>query len=285
MEKHATDTHTSPRTIGRLLLDSGKLNPSDADKIVQTQQQFNLRFGDAALKLGLITEDDILQVVSQQFDYDCLLPDDDSIDHTVITAFQAYGKEVEAFRALRSQLSLRWFAENDSLVVSAARPNSGTSYIAANLAVMFAQLGQKTLLIDANMRAPNQQDYFKISSKTGLSDVLAKRAGLDVIHSVTGLNNLSVLFAGTVPPNPLELIGHGRFSILHQELSSKYEVIIIDTPPMLEFSDAQAVLSVSKGGVIVARKNESEISDIDAVKQHMIVAGVEPLGVVLNNYK
>jgi protein-tyrosine kinase len=285
VEYQHTDTQTNTRTIGRFLLDSGKLNPSDADRIVKTQQEFNLRFGDAAVKLGLITEDDILQIVSQQFDYDCLLPDDDSIDSSVITAFQAYGKEIEALRALRSQLSLRWFADNKSLVVTAARKNSGSSYTAANLAVMFSQLGQKTLLIDADMRSPTQQKNFKIQSKVGLSDILAKRVGLEAIYQVPGLDNLSVLAAGTIPPNPLELIGYGRFANLKQELSSQYEVIIIDTPPMLDFSDAQALVSIAKSALIVARKNESEISDIEAVKQQVIVAGAEPIGVILNNLK
>lgn len=284
MEQHS-EVNQNTRTIGRMLLEAGKLKPEDADSIVKAQKQFGLRFGDAAVKLGLITENDILQTVSHQFDYSCLSMDDHSVDHKIIAAFQAYGHEVEAFRGIRSQLSLRWFAENRSLVITAPRKGQGASYIAANLAVMFAQLGQKTLLIDADMRNPSQQANFNGKGKTGLSDLLAKRAGLESIQSVKGLANLSLLEGGTIPPNPLELLGHARFSKLLIELEEQFEIIIIDSPAMQEFSDAQVLSSITKGALIVAGKNETSIADIEAIKQQIIIAGAEPVGVVLNNIR
>lgn len=285
MENQLIETSQTKRTIGHLLLEAGKLKPQDADLIVKTQQEQGLRFGDAAVQLGLITEADIMQVVSQQFDYSCLTVGDESIDPRVLTAFYSYGQEVESLRALRSQLSLRWFTENRSLVITAPASKQGSSYIAANLAVLFAQLGQKTLLVDANMRQPAQQELFRVENRVGLSDVLVKRAGLEAIQSVSKIENLSLLLSGTIPPNPLELLGHSRFNALMHQLEERYDIIIIDTPAMLESSDAQAMSAVTKGVLLVVNKNDTKIADVDLAKQQIAIAGAEPVGVVLNNAK
>ena len=285
MENQLIETSQTKRTIGHLLLEAGKLKPQDADLIVKTQQEQGLRFGDAAVQLGLITEADIMQVVSQQFDYSCLTVGDESIDPRVLTAFYSYGQDVESLRTLRSQLSLRWFAENKSLVLTAPRSKQGTSYIAANLAVLFAQLGQNTLLIDANMKTPVQPELFRVQNRSGLSDLLAKRAGLEVIQPIAKIANLSLLTSGTIPPNPLELLGHSRFESLIKKLETQYEIIIIDTPAMLEGSDAQAMAAVTKGALLVVGKNNTKIADVDLAKQQILIAGAEPVGVVLNSAK
>ncbi len=271
------------RTIGHLLLESGKLKPQDADLIIKTQQEQGLRFGDAAVQLGLVSEEDIMQVVSQQFDYPCLPVGDESVDPRVITAFYSYGKEVEALRGLRSQLSLRWFTENKSLIITAPESRQGCSYMAANLAVLFAQLGQKTLLVDANMRRPKQQELFRTENRIGLSDVLIKRAGLEAIQPVPKIENLSLLLSGTVPPNPLELLSHARFGSLVAQLEEHYDIVIVDTPSMADYSDAQAMAAIVKGVLLVVGKNQATIDSVKSAKQQIRVAGAEPIGVVLNN--
>ena len=285
MENQLIETSQNKRTIGHLLLEAGKLKPQDADLIIKTQQEQGLRFGDAAVQLGLITEADIMQVVSQQFDYSCLAVGDESIDPRVLTAFYSYGQDVKSLRALRSQLSLRWFAGNKSLVITAPSSKQGSSYIASNLAVLFAQLGQKTLLVDANMRQPVQHELFRVENRVGLSDVLVKRSGLEAIQSVSKIENLSLLLSGTIPPNPLDLLGRSRFNALLLQLEERYDIIIIDTPAMLESSDAQAISAVTKGVLLVVNKNDTKIADVERAKQQIAIAGAEPVGVVLNNAK
>lgn len=285
MENQLIEIGQNKRTIGHLLLEAGKLKPQDADRIVKAQQEHGLLFGDAAVKLGLITEEDIMQVVSKQFDYSCLTVGDESIDSRVLTAFHAYGEEVEALRAIRSQLSLRWFTDNISLVITAPREKQGASFVAANLAVLFAQLGQKTLLIDANMRQPALHELFRTANRVGLSDVLVKRAGFDVIQSVSKIDNLSLLLSGTIPPNPLELLGHSKFDALIHTLEKSYEIIIVDTPAMLSSSDAQVMAAVTKGVLLVVNKNDAKIADVELAKQQISIAGSDPVGVVLNNSK
>jgi protein-tyrosine kinase len=285
MQNTSAELHTNSKTIGSLLLEAGKIRAEDADRIIKAQKQYDLKFGDAAVKLGLITQEDIKHVVSQQFDYESLSSDDHSIDKSVIAAFQSFGNNVEALRGLRSQLSLRWFTDNKLLVIAPVQKAEGASYIAANLAVLFSQLGQKTLLIDANMRHPSQSKLFKLKNKSGLSDVLADRVGLEVIETHSKLTNLSLMSSGTIPPNPLELLGKAKIKSVLDQLKSQYDVILLDTPAILEHCDAQTLSAVCHGTMLVAKRDSTLVSAIERAKQSIIVAGAEPVGIVLNDFK
>ena len=281
MEIAQTKMDAQSGSIGRILLEEGKIQAEDADRILRTQKELNLRFGDAAVKLGLVTEDDILRAVSQQFDYSSLPADSDLIDSEVVAAFRSHSKEIEAFRTLRSQLALRWFAENKSLVVSASTAGQGSSHVSANLAVLFSQLGEKTLLIDADMRTPRMHVLFKVANKQGLSDMLASRAGTEAIQTIEAFDNLSVLTAGTSTPNPLELLSRNQF---WHEIEQDFDVIIIDTPPALESADAQSIVAKVGGALIVARNNEAKLADIEDVQSQFLIAGADVVGVVLNDF-
>ena len=108
-------------------------------------------------------------------------PGQGNYSEELVAAYQPFSQQVEALRALRSQLMMRWFNEtNKSLAVVTANAGEGGSYLASNLAVMFSQLGERTLLIDANMRNPRQHIIFNLKENRGLSDILAGRAGLDL---------------------------------------------------------------------------------------------------------
>ena len=156
-----------------------------------------MRFGDAALQLGLLDEDDIQQVLSRQYDYTYLMPDDDSISKEVVAAFKPFSPVVEQLRVLRSQLLLRWFdvdAGGRALAVLSPDTGEGRSFVAANLAVVFSQLGQRTLLVDADLRRPCQHRLFRISDKLGLSSILAGRAETaECISRIPHLKDLSLL--------------------------------------------------------------------------------------------
>lgn len=273
------------KTIGSLLLDSGKISIKEAEDIIQQQAQDGSRFGDAALKLGYVTENDIKFAVSQQFDYSFLPSDDSSIDQCLISAFLISGPEIEAFKSLRSQLTLRWFTENKSVLITSVEGGVGTSYVSSNLAVMFAQLGKKTLLIDANMRHPTQHLCYRRDNSQGLSQVLAKRLDAsDVIYDVKGINNLSVLFSGVTPPNPIELLGRSSFKELHNQLESEFDIIIVDAPPVLKYSETELLSSILKGVVLVAKKDETPINELKEAKVRLESAGAMPLGVTINDF-
>lgn len=272
------------RSIGRLLLEAGKISAADADHILHGQKEHGLRFGETAIKLGLVTDLDIQNVLSRQFDYPCLPPDSQALDPELIAAFHPRAPKVEALRVLRSQIALRWYSEHKSLVVTGARSGQGTSHVAANLAVVFSQLGERTLLVDADLRTPRQHHLFRQKNNPGLSDILAGRATADAIRLVAGMTNLSLLTAGTVPPNPQELLGRPALDDLLGAAAAEYDVILVDTPPAIGCADAQTLGARIGGALIVARRHHAKIADIEEVKRQLAIAGARTVGAVLNDF-
>jgi chain length determinant protein tyrosine kinase EpsG len=282
--KPAVEVTAKQPNIGRILLEMGKIKAEDADRILRMQKEQGLRFGDAAVKLGLVSEDDIRNVLFQQFNYACLPADSNAIDPEVVAAFRPQDPVVEALRALRSQLALRWYAEHKFMVITAPSSGQGASRTAANLAVVFSQMGERTLLIDADLRNPRQHKLFRLQSSPGLSDILAGRANAKIIQNVQGLTNLSVLPAGTEPPNPLELFGRPALTELINEVGGQFDIVIIDTPPALECADAQTLSARMGGALIVARRHHARIADIEEVKQQLSIAGAEAIGAVMTDF-
>ena len=119
--------------------------------------------------------------------------------------------------------------------------------------MVYSQLGQRTLLIDADFRAPRQQSIFNIPDRFGLSSALSGRAELSTALPVSGLTGLSVLPAGPVPPNPLELLSRASFAALLAKAQCEYDIIIIDTPPLGLYADAQCVAFRAADALLVAR--------------------------------
>jgi len=275
----------SHKTIGAILLDSGKLSLREAEEVFQLQDAEGIRFGDAAVKLGFINENDVKFAISEQFDFSYLSPDDDSIDQCLISAFVTDGPQVEALKTLRSQVSLRWFGENDGLVVCSPVAGCGSSYVSANLSVLYAQAGKKTLLVDANFRKPSQHKCFRHNNKFGLSQILANRLELDVIEPVTGLKNLHVLYAGATPPNPMELFERQNFEKIHNALREEFDVIIYDAPPVNEYAETQLIVSVVKGALFVAKTKMTKVRDLKMAKTKLENTGSMVIGVAMNDFK
>lgn len=272
-------------SIGKLLLDLGKIKPEDAERVLRLQKEEGLRFGDAAQKLGLISEADIRQVLSMQFDYPYLQANEGSFSKELLAAYQPFSPQVEALRALRSQLILRWFSEGyKALAVISATPGDGCSNLAANLAVVFSQLGEQTLLIDANLRNPVQHKIFNLDESRGLSDILVGRAGLDVVTKIESFVDLTVLGAGTVPPNPQELLSRSNFTDFMNQAMSHYDVVIVDTAPAAETSDAQAVAGRCRGALLVSRLNQTRLSELKNIRDQLTVSGVQIIGAVVNDF-
>lgn len=275
----------SYKTIGSILLDSGKITPKQADHIIEVQANGEGRFGDTAVSLGYVTESDIKYALSQQFHFSYLMPGDESIDESLISAFVTDGPDIEALKALRSQLIFRWFEENKSLVVCGAVNGCGASYVAANLSVLFAQLGKKTLLVDANFRNPSQHLYFRSQNKFGFSHILVDTLDLDAIKGIKGLKNLSVLFAGAIPPNPVELFEQSNFSREQKMLEENYDVIIFDAPPINIFTESQLITSIVGGCLLIAKKDQTEIADLKVAKTKIENVKAIPVGVAVNEFK
>jgi protein-tyrosine kinase len=185
---------------------------------------------------------------------------------------------------VRGQLMLRWFIDvHKTLALVGPSRNEGRSYLAANLAIVFSQLGKRTLLIDADLRQPRQHALFKLQGDYGLSDVLAGRADLRVVTRTTVFPDLSVLPAGTVPPNPVELISRGFKNCL-QQLQIEFDVILIDTPPSEQGIDAQIITSLCGGALLVVRQDKTKLNDLQLLKEALQDTRSQCLGAVLTNF-
>jgi chain length determinant protein tyrosine kinase EpsG len=274
------------RSIGAILIDTGRLSAENAERILRLQKEQGKRFGDAAIELGLLTEDDIRFALACQFDYPYLPAGDNSLSHELVAAYKPFSPVVEQLRALRSQLMLRWFdteAQRKMLAIISPGNGEGRSFIAANLAIVFSQLGERTLLIDADLRSPRQHELFKLGNNAGLSGLLAGRANADAVVRVPSLLGLSVLPAGAIPPNPQELLGRPAFIETLHSLSRDFDVVIIDTPAAAEYADAQTIAARAGAAIMLARKNQSSLPDMAQLTRSLQQSGASLIGSVLND--
>jgi chain length determinant protein tyrosine kinase EpsG len=180
---------------------------------------------------------------------------------------------------------LRWF-ENDArqaaLAIVSPGSGEGRSYIAANLAVLFSQLGKRTLLIDADLRKPRQHEIFGLTHRVGLSTVLSGRAGWEAVHEVKSLPGLWVLPAGAVPPNPQELLSRPGFARLIQALRASYDVILIDTPAGSVWADAGTIAARAGAALMLACRDSTSVPRVAHFADDLRQFGVTVVGAVLN---
>ena len=277
------------RSIGDILVATGRLSAADSTRILQRQQQDNIQFGDAALALKLLSKEDIDFALSKQFNYAYLSEQDTSLSPELVAAYKPFSLVGENLRAVRSQLMLRWFNSDPAhkvLAVVSPGKAEGRSFVAANLAIVFAQQGERTLLIDADLRAlpsRGQHALFKMDKSAGLSGILASRVGLEAALPVPSLSGLSVLPAGAVPPNPQELLGRGAFGELLQTASQQFDVIIVDTPAGDDYSDAEIIASRAGAALMVARRNKTLLPNAAKLARRLQDSGVAMVGSVLND--
>ncbi|MDT7519682.1 chain length determinant protein tyrosine kinase EpsG [Rhodoferax sp. TBRC 17660] len=281
--------NNSTKTIGDILVATGRLTVEDAARIVERQRKDQVQFGEAALALKVLSKDDIDFALSKQFDYSYLSDQDQSVSPELVAAYKPFSRVGENLRAVRSQLMLRWFNTDPARKVMAiVSPGNGEgrSFVAANLAIVFAQQGERTLLIDADMRSKperGQQALFKLGKSAGLSAILANRAGLESAQLIPGLPGLAVLPAGATPPNPQELLGRPAFGDLLRAASQQFDVIIIDTPAGSDFADAEITAARAGAALLVARQHVSLVPRAAQLARRLQDSGVALVGSVLND--
>lgn len=190
----------------------------------------------------------------------------------------------EAIKAARTNLMFTTAKEKCPIIsFTSAHMGEGKSTVCANMALAFAQAGFKVLIIDADMRKPTINKYFRLKSSPGLSDILGGLVKENFIYP-TKYKNLHLLPSGTIPPNPSELITSERMSILLNELRVDLDYIFIDTPPVLIVTDALALVNKVTGTVITVRQNYSRTNFIkEAVDSFNNIDG-KILGFIFNDY-
>jgi tyrosine-protein kinase Etk/Wzc len=190
---------------------------------------------------------------------------------------------VEALRGLRTSLHFAMLeAKNNVLMISGPAPGIGKSFISTNFAAVAAKTGQKVLVIDADMRKGYLQQSFGVNWDNGLSDVLSGKQEFAQSIKTTPVENLDILTRGQVPPNPSELLMHPRFAELMEWASKEYDLVIVDTPPVLAVTDPSIVGAFAGTTLMVARYGQNTIKEIDVARNRFEQSGIEVKGVIFN---
>ncbi|MFP7479740.1 CpsD/CapB family tyrosine-protein kinase [Terribacillus saccharophilus] len=190
----------------------------------------------------------------------------------------------EQFRTLRTNIEFASVDEKiHSMLITSSGPSEGKSSVTANLAIVFAQQGKKVILIDADLRKPTTHYTFKMDNRTGLSTVLIGEKTLEEAAQQTDIPNLDLLTCGPIPPNPSELLGSNAMKRLLELAEETYDMVVIDTPPVLAVTDAQILANICDGSIIVVRSEQTEYDSILKAKELIEPAQAKLLGVVLND--
>lgn len=191
----------------------------------------------------------------------------------------------EAYRTLRTNIQyLAINKEIKSILVTSACPKEGKSTVSGNLALSFAQDGKKVIIIDCDLRQPSIHTKFKISNLCGITEVLIGRETLDTAIQ-NYKSNLDILTSGKCPPNPSEMINSTVMSNLLKELKNKYDMLIIDSPPLEVVSDGQILSTKVDGTIIVLKSEKSKISSVKESKNLLNRVGANIIGLVINEVK
>ncbi|EKK7301821.1 polysaccharide biosynthesis tyrosine autokinase, partial [Escherichia coli] len=190
---------------------------------------------------------------------------------------------IEAIRGLRTSLHFAMMeAKNNVLMISGASPNAGKTFISSNLATVMAQTGQKVLFIDADMRKGYVHKLFNVDNKKGLSDILSGSELIDNVIVKSLEAGFDYISRGQVPPNPAELLMHSRFEKLLNDASKMYDLVIVDTPPILAVTDAAIIGRYAGTTLIVARFEEDTVKEITVSVKRFEQAGTIVKGCILN---
>lgn len=190
----------------------------------------------------------------------------------------------EQYRTIRTNIQFSSIDKKiKTLLVTSSEPGAGKSMTAANLAIVYAQQGIKTLLIDGDMRKPTIHYTFRLGNLQGLSNALVDGLSFNRIAEASDIDNLDLISSGPVPPNPSELLASKQFERLLTEASEIYEMIIIDTPPLLAVTDAQILATKLDGVIIVARSGQTETNQLQESVEAINKVKGNILGTVLND--
>lgn len=210
---------------------------------------------------------------------------DDLLDPCLITAINPYSRIADSYRRLRT--SIQYWKQNTNvrtILVTSGAPQEGKSITSSNLAVVFAQTKKRTIIVDVDLRRPSLQGLFNVSLQPGLTEVMFSEIGLAAAIRPTFVENLDILTCGSIPLNPSELIASPAMKSILEELQTMYDIIILDSPPILLFTDGELLVSFADAVAFVVKAESTRMDDLEHSVD--IVEGIKMnfAGVVFNNY-
>ncbi|WP_214714334.1 CpsD/CapB family tyrosine-protein kinase [Exiguobacterium sp. s151] len=207
----------------------------------------------------------------------------DKTGRELITLLKPKSPISEQYRTIRTNLEFTAVDDDlQTMVITSASSGEGKSTTSSNLAVVYAQQGKKVLLVDCDMRRPTAHFTFRLSNGIGLSTVLAKKTTVEKATHSTQVENLDLIAAGPIPPNPSELLSSKMMDRVLEELKANYDIIILDAPPMMQVADTRLLARKVDGVVLVVGCDKSDRQMVVKAKEQLTLAEAHILGVVLN---
>jgi capsular exopolysaccharide synthesis family protein len=210
----------------------------------------------------------------------------DSKEFEFIVARKPDSIHSEAFRALRTRIQFSKLQDNQAktILVTSSAPREGKTTVAVNVAGSFAQANKRTIVIDCDLRKPRMHNVFKIQRFPGFSDYFFGQASLEEIIHHTELPNLSFITAGTIPPNPSEILGSEQMKSFLEKLKQDYDQIIIDSPPIIAVTDSEILSRLVDATILVVAANQTEIELMRKSTELLTHEENTLIGVVLNKF-
>lgn len=201
----------------------------------------------------------------------------------LITIYDPKSPISEQYRTLRTNLEFTSLGTQlQTILITSTSTGEGKSTTASNLAVVFSQLGKRVLLIDCDMRRPTLHQIFRLDTRDGLSNILAKRSSVEAAVQATQLDYLFVITAGVVSPNPSELLAAPSFLDLLEDAKSQFDIIILDAPPVMQVADSRILAPLVDGSILVVSCETSDRDEVIKAKDQLRLTGTKILGLVLN---
>jgi len=190
---------------------------------------------------------------------------------------------IEQFSTLRTNIRFSYAgSEIKTIAVTSCFPGEGKSTIISNLAVTMSKAGKSVILVDCDLKKPSIHKNFLLSNSQGITNILVEDKYIDEVICKTKVQNLFVIPSGPIPPNSSELLGSKNIKEAIIELSERFDVVLIDTPPVLYISDALVMSSLVQGTIIISAYGKSDKNQMMNVKENIEKAGGKILGVVIN---
>lgn len=207
------------------------------------------------------------------------------LDESVVIAHTIPKSPIsEAYRVLRTNIQYSSIDKQlKTIVVTSSGPMEGKTTTVVNLAVTFAQAGNRVLLIDSDLRKPKLHKIFMISNKAGLTNLIATHDDYKKYIRLCDVPNMEILPCGTIPPNPSELLASNSMRQFIQDICDEYDIILLDAPPVGNVTDAAVISTFVDGTILVANSGHVEIDALKRAKELLIKVNANIIGVVLNN--
>jgi len=294
--------------LSRTLVLLYRLSNEAIEGINGLMRSLRIRFAEAALKSGAVTQpqleealewiqqraliqsrgviEEVLRRTARKREREVVLWEGEQLEPTreIILVHDPDHPRSETVRSLRTQLLLRCKGRGAGMIALLSPcSREGRSQLAAELAISFAQLGRRTLLIDADLRRPSLHRLFGANNDTGLAQALTS-GGPHHFHGVQGLPEMALMTSGELPANPLELLSGGALERVMREWRRKFEFLILDTPPTTLFSDGLAVAAVAGNVLVLARAAVTKFGELTEICRHLGSTNSRILGGVINRF-